>query len=406
MKLKILMNFNPFFTSSAPANRWLTLIEGLKELDVDLKVIIVGSYQSKAEQEQVEKSSRVKGIEFKYATTKIIGGIWQRRYHNYIGKHIQFIKTKHSIRKELSGFDGIVWAENDIAIWKIIATTPNKSFTLLSEMSEFLDIHHYNKGNALQRRAGDAKQAYFENTYINKLDGFVLMTKILLAHYGEFHKHPPLLHLPMTVDLDRFDKKIAVPNNFEQPYIAFVGVMNDAKDGVNILIEAFVKIHEQFPEHKVYLIGGWNYDTPHHQKLIKANDLQDKVFWKGEFPRNEIPAIIKNAALLALPRPDSKQAQGGFPTKLGEYLATGNPVCATTVGEIPDYLTDNKSVFFAKPGSVDSFADAMGKALSNTEGAKIIGKRGRDVAEKCFNKDIQSKLLYNFLQQLHNENSK
>jgi hypothetical protein len=42
----------------------------------------------------------------------------------------------------------------------------------------------------------------------------------------------------------------------------------------------------------------------------------------------------------------------------------------------------------------------MGKALSNTEGAKIIGKRGRDVAEKHFNKDIQSKLLYNFLKQL------
>ncbi len=57
--------------------------------------------------------------------------------------------------------------------------------------------------------------------------------------------------------------------------------------------------------------------------------------------------------------PDSKQAQGGFPTKLGEYLATGNPVCATTVGEIPDYLVDGESVYFAVPGSVDSFADAM-----------------------------------------------
>ena len=406
MRVKILMNSNPFFASSASANRWLTLIEGLKELNTELVILIVGNYQSKTEQEQIEKSSHIKGIEFKYLTKKIVGGIWHRRYYRYIGKHIQFLKTKKSIYKELSSFDGIVWAVNDISIWKSIVAIPNKSFTLISEMSEFLDIHHYNKGNELHRRAGDAKQAYFENTYINKLDGFVLMTKTLFAHYSAFHKHPQLLHLPMTVDLDRFDKKIAVPNNFEQPYIAFVGVMNNAKDGVNILIEAFVKIHEQFPEHKVYLIGGWNYDTPHHQKLIKANGLQDKVFWKGEFPRDEIPAIIKNAVLLALPRPDSKQAQGGFPTKLGEYLATGVPVCATTVGEIPDYLTDNKSVFFAKPSSVDSFADAMGKALSNTQGAKIIGKKGRDVAEKSFNKDIQSKLLHNFLHQLYNENSK
>jgi hypothetical protein len=55
---------------------------------------------------------------------------------------------------------------------------------------------------------------------------------------------------------------------------------------------------------------------------------------------------------------------------------------------------------------VDSFADAMGKALSNPQGAKIIGKKGQDVAEKSFNKDIQSKLLHNFLHQLYNENSK
>jgi len=406
MRVKILMNSNPFFTSSASANRWLTLIEGLKELHLDLKVVIVGSYQSKAEWENFEKTSHFNGIEFKYLTTKTIGGIWQRRYHKYIGKHIQFIKTKHSIRKELSGFDGIVWSQNDLSLWKIITSIQNKSFKLICEMSEFLDIHHFNKGNTLHKRAGDAKQVYFENTYMNKLDGFVLMTKTLFAHYSAFHKHPKLLHLPMTVDLERFDKELPVPNNFEQPYIAFVGVMNDAKDGVNILIKAFAEIYTQFPEHKVYLIGGWNYDTPHHQKLIKANGLQDKVFWKGEFSRDEIPAIIKNAALLALPRPDSKQAQGGFPTKLGEYLATGNPVCATTVGEIPDYLTDNKSVFFAIPGSVDFFSDAMGKALSNPQGAKIIGKKGRDVAEKSFNKDIQSKLLHNFLHQLYNENSK
>jgi glycosyltransferase involved in cell wall biosynthesis len=400
MKVKILMNFNPFFTSSASANRWLTLIEGLKALNAELVILIVGSYQSKSEQEQIEKSSCIKGIEFKYLTTKIVGSIWQRRYYNYVGKYFQFIKIKYSIREELFSFDGIVWAENDMSIWKSIATIPNKSFILIGEMSEFLDIHHYNKGNELQRRVGDAKQAYFEKTYINKLDGFVLMTKSLLAHYSIFHNHPPLLHLPMTVDLDRFDKELPVPNNFEQPYIAFVGVMNDAKDGVNILIDAFFKIHTQFPEHKVYLVGGWNYDTPNHQKLIKAYSLQDKILWKGEFPRDEIPAIIKNAALLALPRPDSKQARGGFPTKLGEYLATGVPVCATTVGEIPDYLKDNESVYFAEPGSVESYSNAMIRALSDSVKANKIGQQGKRVAESSFNKNIQSKILHNFLKQL------
>jgi glycosyltransferase involved in cell wall biosynthesis len=79
-----------------------------------------------------------------------------------------------------------------------------------------------------------------------------------------------------------------------------------------------------------------HYDTSKHLKLIREYRLEGRIQWKGEVPRDQIPAILQHASLLVLPRPESKQAQGGFPTKLGEYLATGNPVCSTRVGEIPD----------------------------------------------------------------------
>lgn len=401
MKIKIILNSNPFFSASASANRWLTLIEGLNKFEVSIQLLIIGNFQSNAEKDNYNRSSNVNGIQIKYLTNKIVEGLWQRRFHNYIGKHLQNKFVSKKIKKELQGFDGIVWAENDLSIWKILNQIVNRNFKLIAEMSEFLDIHNYNKGNALQRKLGDAKQIYFEQNYINTLDGFILMTKTLMQHYEQFSLlNTKLLHLPMTVDLERFDKSQPIPEGFQQPYIAFVGVMNDAKDGVNILIESFAKIHKQFPQYKVYLVGAWNYDTPIHQKSIANYNLQNKVFWKGEFPREKIPQIIKNANLLVLPRPDSKQAQGGFPTKLGEYLATSNPVCATKVGEIPNYLTDEQSVFFAEPGSIDSFTNAMQKALNNQEAAKRIGKKGFEVAKTSFNKDIQSALLYNFLKQL------
>jgi glycosyltransferase involved in cell wall biosynthesis len=128
-----------------------------------------------------------------------------------------------------------------------------------------------------------------------------------------------------------------------------------------------------------------------------------KVFWMKEYPRDSIPSILKNASLLVLPRPASKQAQGGFPTKLGEYLATGNPVCSTTVGEISDYLVDGESVYFAEPGSVESFAGAMERALSDPIKAREVGLNGRKVAEKYFNKDIQAKILYDFLMKILQE---
>ena len=403
MRIKILLNSNPFFESSASANRWLTLIEGLSDLGAFVKIVVIGNFQSSAEKDKFKSVSEINGIEIKYLTSKVVGGLWQRRYYNYIGKHIQALRIKKSVRKEIQTFNDILWAENDLTIWKTISTITNrsnKSFKLISEMSEFLDIHHYNKGNILQVKLADSKQAYFEKKYIQQLDGLVLITKTLMTHYSTFTKHPPLSHLPMTVDLERFQKQTNPPSEFKSSYIAFVGVMNDAKDGVNILIEAFHKIYKDYSKLNLYLVGGWNYDTPAHLKRIKELKLEERIKWVGEYPRDSISSIICNAKLLVLPRPDSKQAQGGFPTKLGEYLATGVPVCATTVGEIPDYLKDCESVFFAEPGLVDSFALAMHTALKDSVKANEVGKQGKKVAESFFNKNIQSKTLYNFLKQL------
>ena len=135
------------------------------------------------------------------------------------------------------------------------------------------------------------------------------------------------------------------------------------------------------------------------EKLIEEFGLTNRITYFGVLNKDQIPVFVCNADLLVLSRPDSHQAQGGFPTKLGEYLATGNPVCVTKVGEIPDYLEDNVSAFMATPGDVDSFADAMDRALSNPDNAKKVGLAGRKVAEREFNSEIQAKRLYEFLQE-------
>lgn len=404
MEIKVILHKNPFYSNSASSNRWLTLIQGLQKNGVDLQMIIVGAYSSPHEKLLEGNGLSQVNLNLKYLSERVVKGIWSLRYEKYFGGYISFFRTKSRVLKELKRFEGIVWVENDLMILRIVSSLPRKSFKSFSEMSEFLDIHRYNKGNFLQRFIADRRQRLFEREVFPILDGLALMTKTLLSHYKSFPEpQPKMLHLPMTVDLDRFEQIAPAPGEFRQPYIAFVGVMNDAKDGVSNLIKAFNLIKNQFLEYKVYLVGSWNYDTPIHLELIKSYGLEDRVFWMKEYSRDAIPSIIGNADLLVLPRPDSKQAQGGFPTKLGEYLATGKPVCATTVGELPDYLTDNESVFFAQPGSVESFADAMRLALSDPENARRVGLNGKRVAQKEFNKDIQAKKLHQFLLELQDE---
>ncbi|MBW6492731.1 MAG: glycosyltransferase [Lentimicrobium sp.] len=402
MKVIFLRRNNPFAVSSAAANRYRTIMEGLTAKGVLVQLIITDGYQSKIEKEQFKRSGKAFGVNYVYLFPFLFSNYWLKRINNYILNPAFLPYKVNKIRRVLKreGQGTIIWPS--VSLEQLRAIKRKRSDLIyFAESNEFPDIHRYNKGNPIQRWFADQSEGYFEKYTFPLLDGMALMTKTLLKYYSELPSpRPKLLHLPMTVDLNRFDKPLPTIKRFEKPYIAFVGVMNNAKDGVDILIEAFARIAVQFPNYKLYLVGPWHYDTPGHQKMIKKLGLEKRVFWMGEYSRDTIPAIIKNADLLALPRPDSKQAQGGFPTKLGEYLATGNPVCATTVGEIPDYLVDGESVYFAEPGSVYSFANAMQLALDKPLTAKKIGSNGRKVAELHFNKETQAKSLYDFLKSL------
>jgi glycosyltransferase involved in cell wall biosynthesis len=401
MEIIIITPINPYFSNSAAANRLISLVERLINNNVKITFLFVDGYNSNSERDELGSTGIYKNCAYTYLSESVLNNIWKRRWKKYVaGIYTSFI-TKLKLKKLLIGFNGIVWISNETKILKSVFSINQRKFNTFMEISEFLDIHQFNKGNKIQRLLADKRKMFFEEIVLKQLDGLALMTQTLIKHYLTFSNiHPKLLHLPMTVDLDRFNQIESVLDKFEIPYIAFIGVMDNTKDGVNILIQAFAKISTKFPNHKLYLIGGWNYDTRAHLKMIKNLNLEDKIQWLGEISREKIPAIVKNADLLVLPRPNSKQAQGGFPTKLGEYLASGVPVCATTVGEIPNYLIDNESVFFAEPGSIDSFVNAMDRALSDQEFAQKVGISGRNVAEIHFNKDIQSQKLYEFLKKL------
>lgn len=404
MKIQLILDTNPFTESSASANRWLTLLEGLlryKNLEINLILF---------QDSKTKEIDYVTNLNIKYVNAVNNSTLWHRRWNKYIGKFYQNIGLINKIEKEINQFEpDIIWTSSSYQSFKIVQRlkVKQKQIPFFLEMSEFLDIYKNNKGNFLQKKAAKKRQVFFEQYAIHFYSGLALMTKTLYSHYEKMiGQNIKLLHLPMTVDLERFTENRPSPESFISPYIVFVGVMNNAKDGVDILIEAFAKIADKYSDLKLYLVGPWNYDTPAHLSRIKELKLIDRIIWKGEFPRDIIPSIIKNAKLLVLPRPDSKQAQGGFPTKLGEYLATANPVCATTVGELPLYLKDNESVFFAEPGSIDSFAETMNRALQNYKEAQKVGEKGREVAIKSFNKNIQGEILYNFFKQLIDENKK
>lgn len=391
MRILLLRQYNPFVENGASSNRFRGLIEGLRLLGNVVDVAVVGGYIQRQEHEE-----KIQGVV--YLSQADHYSYWMGRLNTYIFDRLNQPIIRRRFRKlDISSYD-VIWLTNDATVLKLFISE-NKRISCKSfmELNEFNDIYKGKgaTGNILQRIAGKQSNEVFGET-IGKIDLFAVMTRTLLAHYQKMSKPSArFLHLPMTVDLNRFVQCPAA--EIDNPYIAFTGTFNNAKDGVDILIKAFGKIAATYPALHLRLAGFWHYDVPGQEKLIQELGLTERIHYVGVLNREQIPPFLCQASLLALSRPDSHQAQGGFPTKLGEYLATGNPVCVTKVGEIPDYLEDNVSAFMADPGSVDSFADAMDRALRDLENARKVGIRGRDVAEREFNVEIQSKKLLDFL---------
>jgi hypothetical protein len=85
MNINIIIENNPFIISSASANRWLALIEGISKFGVKLELFIYGGYNNKKEATDWKLAGNKNGIAYKYIDPQLIEGYWKKSYYNYIG---------------------------------------------------------------------------------------------------------------------------------------------------------------------------------------------------------------------------------------------------------------------------------------------------------------------------------
>jgi glycosyltransferase involved in cell wall biosynthesis len=411
--ISFLVSYNPYASEGASANRWRSIIDGLKDNNANVKLLILGGWLSKQEYETYGKNGYIdsqKNIEYVYVNNQKNFNIWSSRLNTYF---LDILASKWYSKKLLKILSrqkcNVLFLQPHLNVFRIFHRLPDRyldNVKVVMEMNEFNDVAIEHATNFIHRKNIVTFNSLLLNTILLKLDTIFVMTETLKFHFSTLNiKGLSIQHLPMTVDLNRFSDNYKEVT-YQKPYIAYCGSSSFKKDGIDILIKSFEKIADNYPSVTLYLAAYFENDGSKMLDLIKISKYSQRIIYLGTLHRDQIPAFISNTELCVLPRPASKQAQGGFPTKLGEYLASGRPVCVTSVGEIPSYLEDKKSAFLAEPDSIDSFAEAMENVLSNPIFANTVGENGKMVAQQSFNKDIQGKQLYDYLSKLINTNAK
>ncbi|WP_117882530.1 glycosyltransferase family 4 protein [Aureibaculum luteum] len=388
MKVLYIVSSNLYYFDGAYSNRMRGIFEGLAKRNVEIHFLIFGGCREWKEYIFHKKYNYPKGITVQYAGFPYqIRILKKMKFSNTIKRLI--INKQKTFQKNIKFDYGwtTIGLESDVQL-ESLALFKSKNIKIVQEMSEFPSL-------MLNKREYEK----YLDLIIPEMDIMFLMTKGLMNFYKELlNNSAKLFHIPMTVDIERFNKAKLITNN-NNYVISYVGLMNSKKDGVDILIKAFAVAIKKFPNIVLQLIGPKKPDEDYLKQIefIENKKLDDKIIYLGQIPRDKIPSLLINSDCLVLARPSSIQAQFGFPTKLGEYLATGNPVIVTSVGEIPDYLENNVNAFIAKPDSLEDFAAKILNVLSNRDNSKIIGKKGFQIANEHFNADVQSAKIFDIL---------
>jgi len=380
----------------AASNRHMAFAKGLLELGHQV-VFVLLERQSSYGDDFVYQD-----IHFKSACTQIKNS--QRTLPS--GKVFSYFRLIQNARQiifsssEKEKFDATIilsrWNKDIIPFLLISRSLKMKA---VHERTEYPFIH------CKKTIIGKLSLAINLNLLIPRFDGLVVINHVLEKYFRKYvDASKPIKIINMIVDPSRF-KRSDHKRIFNYLYIAYCGTLNDKKDGVDILIKAYLQAlsKRKIPTSiKLVLIGEYeenNFrDTLVH--LIENSGYSDNIVFTGKISRDDMPGYLCHAEALLLARPSSKQAEGGFPTKLGEYLATGKPVILTNTGEVGYFLKDGINAFIAEPGSIESFASRIELVFSDYEMALEVGKNGELLVQKEFNYFQEALKLEKFIEEL------
>jgi glycosyltransferase involved in cell wall biosynthesis len=381
MKL-IFVSTGQYPNGGAATNRHLAYAKGLKELGHEIEFLLLNEQQWK------EKELDEDGIKFTCV-------------------NIQPFNTSSKIKKIQSFFKSIGKAKE-----QIFAAHNKSTITalILLDSSITILIPLLRHGKKLQLKIFHERTEYpfvvsaktipgkielyiYLKFILKRFDGIYVINNALKNYFSKkTNGKVPVRVINMIVDPTRFECNRKPGST--KTIITYCGTLDGDKDGVPILIESFAIIANEFPLLKLQLIGSLNNELTRQniESLVQKLRIENRVIITGSVKRDEIPALLCNSDILALARPDNKQAEGGFPTKLGEYLATGNIVVVTNVGEIGVFLEDKKNAFISEPGSAEKFSGKLREALLNNNTLQI-GIEGKKLVYNEFNYLTQAKVL-------------
>jgi glycosyltransferase involved in cell wall biosynthesis len=172
-------------------------------------------------------------------------------------------------------------------------------------------------------------------------------------------------------------RELGIPS--PAPVVGFVGRLTCDK-GVPELVEAFLRLSDQFPDLRLLLLGCFEEEDPLPVQTRRYIEMNRHVIFAG---------LIEDTApyyalmdILVLP-----SHREGFPNVVLEAHAAGKPVVAARATGVVDAVVDGKTGLLFPVGDAAALADALAKLLTNKTLAGKLGCAGQERIKREFRQE-------------------
>jgi glycosyltransferase involved in cell wall biosynthesis len=127
--------------------------------------------------------------------------------------------------------------------------------------------------------------------------------------------------------------------------------------GLDVALRAMALLRDRLPDAKLVVLGSGDY-LPQYKTLTAQLGLTERVCFRPPVPLEQLPAVLRGAAVGLIPNRASSATHLMLPVKLLEYTTLGIPVIAARLRTI-EYYFDRSCLRFFEPGDPEDLAGAI-----------------------------------------------
>ncbi len=199
----------------------------------------------------------------------------------------------------------------------------------------------------------------------------------LITRYG--HK---IGFLPIGIELEGLsasseelrETRATLSLDNEHINIIAVGYIVPEK-GFHFLVEALADVVREYPEIRLYIVGGVMQEgyAKYLQNLARGLGIEEHIIYTGW--RRDVLTILACADIFVLP-----SLSEGVPRSIVEAMGLGKPVVATAVGGVPELVLNEETGWLVPARDVKALAKAIIKLARDEEMRLEMGRKAKEIA--------------------------